>query len=159
MDKTKIPNSPLNTAEKCKALSEEYDLAISGSISANKPLGIEELIEVPFIITTELCETGSIDENTRRLVFCPLKLYSCNQFFRCMDILVQVYENFWTEHQDSTIYKAVYMVHEAIRALKPRDWFCLPKIQLKLEECSKNESTYHMWGKGNGFKTSLKGVQ
>lgn len=71
LNKNKIPNSPLDTAEKCQALAEEYDLAVSGSINANRPLGIEQLIEVPFIISSELCETGTIDETTRRLVFCP----------------------------------------------------------------------------------------
>lgn len=68
-----------------------------------------------------------------------------------MDILVQVYVNFWTEAKDNTHYKGVYMIFEAIRALKPHDWFCLPRIGMKLEECSKNESTYLMWGKGIGY--------
>ena len=70
--KNKIPLSPQNTADHCKALCEEFDLAISGSIDANKPLGIEELIEIPFRITSELCESsnyGMIDDSTRRSVF------------------------------------------------------------------------------------------
>ena len=57
--------SPLNTAENCKALCEEYDLAITEVIDANKPLGIEELIEIPFRIANQLCETMMIDEFTR----------------------------------------------------------------------------------------------
>ena len=70
--KNKIPLSPPNTADNCKALCEEFDLAIGGSIDANKPLGIEELIEIPFRITSELIESsdyGVIDDSTRGLVF------------------------------------------------------------------------------------------
>ena len=151
LNKNRIPNSPLDTAQKCKTLAETYDLAISGSISAHKPLGIEELIEWPFLISSELCDSGSIDETTRRLVFCTSKLYSCNQFFRFMDVLVQIYMNFWTENKDNIHYKAIYMIHESIRALKPHDWFCLPKIDTILEQCTKDESDYPFWGKGNGY--------
>ena len=201
MNKGKIPNSSRDTAKNCQALAKEYDLSISESISADKELGIEQLLELPFIISQELCETGTIDEITRRFVFgskivsndpfwiqnciirysfgskmdrmiqfriqnCIIrsildpKLYytiyfndfgSEIVFFRFLDVLVQVYVNFWTETKDNTHYKAVYMVFEAIRALKPHDWFCLPNIQLKLEECARNESNYLLWGKGNGF--------
>ena len=33
------------------------------------PIGIEELLELPFMISNELVETGKIDDETRRLVF------------------------------------------------------------------------------------------
>lgn len=66
--KNKMPISPLDTANNCKKLAEEYDLAISATIAANMPLGIEQLLDKPFLIASELCEAGTIDEETRRLI-------------------------------------------------------------------------------------------
>ena len=69
-NKNRIPNSPPDTANKCKMLAEEYDRVIALLIDNNEPLGIEVLLEIPFLITSELCESGqAIDDETRRLVF------------------------------------------------------------------------------------------
>lgn len=69
-----------------------------------------------------------------------------------MDMLVKIYNNFWTENQDNVHYKAIYCIYEGICRLKPRDWFSLPRIQTKLQECSTNDSKYIYFGKGNGYK-------
>ena len=69
--KNKIPVSPPDTANNCKAMAEEFDLAISEAIDDNKPLGIEQLLEIPFMIMHELIESRfetGVDDNTRRSV-------------------------------------------------------------------------------------------
>ena len=73
-----------------------------------------------------------------------------------MDILVQIYLNFWTETQDNVQYKALYCIYEGICRLKPPDWFSLPGIQRKLEECSKNDSNYFYFAKGKGYNNQFK---
>ena len=66
---------------------------------------------------------------------------------------MKIYRNFWTEHPDNTCYKVLYMVYEALRGLNPNDWFLMPKIHLKLEQCSTDNSSYIYFGKGNGNKS------
>lgn len=73
---------------------------------------------------------------------------------RLLDILMQIYLNFWLETEDNCTYKALYMACETLGTCKPREWFSLPKIQKKLEEAASNISTYSFWGKGNGYKLS-----
>ena len=82
-------------------------------------------------------------------------IYECIRFFRLMEILVQIFRNFWEESADNVSYKALYMVFEGLNACKPRQWFLLPKIRTKLQECASNNSKYLLWGKGNGNETRI----
>ena len=70
-----------------------------------------------------------------------------------MDTLVEIYTNFWAEHPDNQTYKAVYMINERLKKMKPADWFKFNKIRVKLDECSRNFSSYKFWGEGNGSDT------
>ena len=72
-----------------------------------------------------------------------------------MDTLVTIYKDFWSEDEDNVVYKGLYRAFEAVKACKPRDWFSMPLIQAKLDECSSNSSRYIFFGKGNGAEASF----
>ena len=78
-----------------------------------------------------------------------------NRFlYRLLATLVDIYREFWCETEHNVHYKALYQIFECLSKLKPSNWFELPLIQAKLEECAVNTTKYQLWGKGNGFSLS-----
>ena len=142
-----------NTGDVCKALAQEYDQKINEAIEAGRPIGIEEMIELPSLIALQCFEGDMINKESRRLVYLHiLVIVQLNRFlYRLLATVAEIHKNFWLENSNNIQYKALYKIFECISRLHPSAWFELPLIQSKLEECANNTTKYQLWGKGNGF--------